>query len=113
MASAPTTGTYFFHTHCNESEQMGRGLAGVLIVDGDTVQPYAVDETIFLRDWLVDMETGSFRNFVPSAAPIAPATFGNLRSANGAVEPEIRMPASADCRIRLITASHAGDGGSR
>ena len=50
----PDTGTYFFHSHCHESEQLGRGLAGVLIVDGDTVQPYAADETIFLRDWLVD-----------------------------------------------------------
>ena len=98
----PDTGTYFFHTHCHESEQMGRGLAGVLIVDGDTVQPYAADETIFLRDWLVDMDAGSFRNFVTKRGAHRAGTFGNIRSANGAVEPEIRLPSSADCRIRLI-----------
>jgi FtsP/CotA-like multicopper oxidase with cupredoxin domain len=98
----PDTGTYFFHTHCNESEQLGRGLAGVLIIDGDTVQPYAADETIFLRDWLVDMDSGSFRNFVTKRGAHRAGTFGNVRSANGAVEPEIRLPSSADCRIRLI-----------
>jgi FtsP/CotA-like multicopper oxidase with cupredoxin domain len=98
----PDTGTYFFHTHCNESEQLGRGLAGILIVDGDTVQPYAADETIFLRDWLIDMDSGGFRNFVTKRGAHRAGTFGNVRSANGAVEPEIRLPSSADCRIRLI-----------
>ena len=31
----PDTGTFFFHTHCNTAEQLGRGLAGILIVEGD------------------------------------------------------------------------------
>jgi len=55
---------------------MGRALPESSSSTGDTVQPYAVDETIFLRDWLVDMETGSFRNFVTKRAPIAPGTSG-------------------------------------
>src|SRR5262249_37216338 len=28
----PDPGTFFFHPHCNTAEQLGRGLAGVLIV---------------------------------------------------------------------------------
>ena len=33
------TGTFFFHPHCNESGQVGHGLAGVLIVEGDESVP--------------------------------------------------------------------------
>ncbi|MBZ0227623.1 MAG: multicopper oxidase family protein [Bauldia sp.] len=98
----PDTGTFFFHTHCNSAEQLGRGLAGILIVEGDATAPYAADETIFLRDWLIDVEAGSFRNFVTKRGASRAGTYGNVRSANGAAEAEVRLPASADCRLRLI-----------
>jgi FtsP/CotA-like multicopper oxidase with cupredoxin domain len=98
----PDPGTFFFHTHCNTSEQLGRGLGGVLIVDGDTTEPYAADEVIFLRDWLVDADNRRFRNFITKRGAGRAGTFGNVRSANGAGEAEIRLPASADCRLRII-----------
>ena len=98
----PDTGTFFFHTHCNTAEQLGRGLAGVLIVDGDTVEPYAADETIFLRDWLVDFDKGAFRNFYTQRGASRAGTYGNVRSANGYGEAEVRLPSSADCRLRVI-----------
>lgn len=98
----PDTGTFFFHTHCNTAEQLGRGLAGVLIVDGDTAEPYAADETIYLRDWLVDFDNGGFRNFFTTRGASRAGTYGNVRSANGYDEAEVRLPASSDCRLRLI-----------
>jgi FtsP/CotA-like multicopper oxidase with cupredoxin domain len=98
----PDTGTFFFHPHCNTAEQMGRGLAGVLIVDGDTIEPYAADVPILLRDWLIDFDGGVFRNFFTTRGASRAGTFGNVRSANGAVEPEIRLPSSGDCRLRLV-----------
>lgn len=98
----PDTGTFFFHPHCNSVEQIGRGLFGILIVDGDTTEPYAADETILLRDWLVDAETGSFRNFMTKRGAARAGTFGNVRSANGSAEATLRLPAAADCRLRLI-----------
>ncbi len=100
----PDTGTFFFHTHCNTAEQLGRGLVGILIVDGDTTEPYAADETILLRDWRIDLETGTFRDFTTARGASRAGTYGTVRSANGAVEADIRLPASADCRIRLINA---------
>jgi FtsP/CotA-like multicopper oxidase with cupredoxin domain len=39
----PDTGSFFFHPHCNTAEQLGRGLAGLLIVRGDETQPYDAD----------------------------------------------------------------------
>ena len=98
----PDTGTFFFHTHCNTAEQLGRGLAGVLIVGGDTTEPYAADHTIFLRDWLVDFENGTFRNFFTTRGASRAGTYGNVRSANGHDEEVVRLPASADCRLRLV-----------
>jgi FtsP/CotA-like multicopper oxidase with cupredoxin domain len=98
----PDTGTFFFHTHCNTTEQLGRGLVGILIVDGDTTEPYAADETILLRDWLVDLDDSAFRNFKTARGASRAGTYGNLRSANGAAQAEVRLPASRDCRLRLI-----------
>src|SRR5262249_41050375 len=70
--------------------------------DGDAAAPYAADETILLRDWLVEADSGEFRNFKTKRGAHRAGTFGNLRSANGASEAEIRLPASRDCRIRLV-----------
>jgi len=98
----PDTGTFFFHPHCNTAEQMGRGLTGVLIVDGDTTEPYAADVVIVLRDWLVDFDGRAFRNFFTTRGASRAGTFGNVRSANGSIEAEVNLPASGDCRLRLI-----------
>ena len=98
----PDTGTFIFHSHCNTVEQLGRGLFGILIVQGDTTEPYAADETILLRDWLIDEDKGTFRNFLTKRGAHRAGTFGNVRSANGAADPEIRLPASADCRLRVV-----------
>ena len=98
----PDTGTYFFHTHCNSAEQLGRGLAGVLIVEGDTTTPYAADQTIFLRDWRIDEDEQAFRDFVTKRGASRAGTYGNVRSANGSATADLRLPASSDCRLRLI-----------
>ena len=56
----PDTGTFFFHPHCNTAEQLGRGLAGVLIVEGDESEPYDAEMPIVLRDWRIDETSGEF-----------------------------------------------------
>jgi len=98
----PDTGTYFFHTHCNTVEQLGRGLEGVLIVDGDTTEPYDADTVLFIRDWQVDLEAGEFNTFFTLRGAGRAGTFGPLRSVNGEVNPAVELPASGDCRLRLI-----------
>ncbi len=98
----PDTGTFFFHTHCNTAEQLGRGLQGVLIVDGDTTEPYDADLVLFIRDWQVDRETGEFNPFLTLRGAGRAGTYGTIRSVNGVENPEIKLPASGDCRLRLI-----------
>ena len=98
----PDTGTFFFHTHCNTAEQLGRGLMGVLIIDGDTTEPYDADMVLVIRDWHVDLAAGEFTPFFTLRGAGRAGTFGPIRSVNGEVNPEIRLPASGDCRLRLI-----------
>lgn len=98
----PDTGTFFFHTHCNTAEQLGRGLQGVVIVDGDTTEPYDADIVLFIRDWQVDLATGQWNPFVTLRGAGRAGTYGPVRSVNGAVNPEFKLPASGDCRLRLI-----------
>ena len=98
----PDTGTFFFHTHCNTAEQLGRGLQGVVIVDGDTTEPYDADIVLFIRDWHVDLATGQWNSFVTLRGAGRAGTYGPVRSVNGAGNPEFKLPASGDCRLRLI-----------
>jgi FtsP/CotA-like multicopper oxidase with cupredoxin domain len=100
----PDTGTFWFHTHCNTVEQLGRGLMGVLIVEGDAVTPYDADEVIVLRDWRVDVSAGVFKNFTTRRGAHRAGTLGSIRSANGATDAVLRLPASGDCRLRILNA---------
>ena len=99
----PDAGTYFFHPHCNTSEQLGRGLAGVLIVEGDEAQPFDDDVVCVLKDWRLAAD-GKFLPFVTSAGAARAGTFGTLRTVNAIVSPKIEVPAGADIRLRLINA---------
>ncbi len=100
----PDTGTFFFHTHCNTIEQLGRGLMGILIVEGDTTEPYDADEVVMLRDWRIDLEAGAFSSFATKRGASKAGTYGNVRSANGAPEAVLGLPAGGDCRLRVINA---------
>ncbi len=99
---APDTGTFFFHTHCNTPEHFGRGLIGVLIVEGDETEPYDADEVLVIRDWRVDVDAGQFLPFTTTRGAARAGTYGPIRSVNGIVDPEISLPARADCRLRLL-----------
>ena len=97
----PDTGTFFFHPHCNTAEQLGRGMAGVLIVEGDESEPYDADVPIVLRDWRIDDAGGDFLPFFTPEGAGKAGTFGTIRSANGEIESgdrpagRRRLPAAA------------------
>jgi len=57
---------------------------------------------LLLRDWQIDSETGRFHPFFTLRGAARAGTYGPLRSVNGAKSPQIPLPASGDCRLRLI-----------
>ena len=97
----PDTGTFFFHTHCNSSEHFGRGLFGVLIVEGDEAVPSDQDLVLVMKDWRIDAE-GAFLPFSTDAGAAKAGTSGTVRAINGATKPVFTVPSSANVRIRLL-----------
>ncbi len=99
----PDPGTFFFHPHCNTVAQLGRGLAGVLIVEGDETEPFDDDVVFVLKDWRVAKD-GSFLPFLTVDGAARSGSFGTLRTVNGKVAPRIVVPAGANIRVRLVNA---------
>jgi FtsP/CotA-like multicopper oxidase with cupredoxin domain len=97
----PDAGTFWFHTHCNTAETIGRGLLGVLVVEGDETEPYDADVLLCLKDWRIG-DDGAFLPFLTDEGAARAGSFGTVRSANGDPAPRIPLPAGGDCRLRLL-----------
>lgn len=98
---APDAGTFFFHPHCNEAGQVGHGLMGVLIVEGDEPEPRDAEVILAVKDWRLAPD-GSFLPFTTDRGAAKAGTFGTVRTVNGAAKASERVPASADLRIRIL-----------
>ena len=96
----PDTGTFFFHTHCNSAEHFGRGLVGALIVEGDEIVPPDAEYVLMMKDWRVSPE-GTFLPFSSDEGAAKAGTAGTIRSINGVTKPVIKVPSSANVRIRF------------
>jgi len=102
----PDAGTFFFHPHCNTVEQLGRGLGGVLIVEGDAPQPFDADQVLAYKDWDLNAD-GTLGPFLTLRGAARAGTFGSLTTVNGeAVSdttcPVYDVPAGADVRLRVL-----------
>lgn len=99
--TAQDAGTFFFHPHCNTVEQLGRGLAGILIVDGDSERPFDADLVLAMRDFRIG-EDGRFLPFLTPEGASRAGSFGTLRTVNGQPLPRLELPAGGDVRLRLL-----------
>ncbi len=98
----PDSGTFFFHPHCNTAEALGRGLAGVLIVeDGRDARLFDVDEVLALKDWRVRGD-GSFEDFITDEGAAKAGSFGTLRTVNGGEPPTLTVAPNTRLRLRLV-----------
>ena len=102
----PDAGTFFFHPHCNTVEQLGRGLAGVLVVDGDAPEPFDADLVLTCKDWDLN-DDGTLGPFLTLRGAARAGTFGSLTTVNGAPVsdtacPVYDVPAGANVRLRVL-----------
>jgi FtsP/CotA-like multicopper oxidase with cupredoxin domain len=97
----PDSGTFFFHPHCNESGQSGRGLLGILIVDGDELEAPDHEIVLTAKDWRLNPD-GTYLPFVSQASAGKAGTFGTVRTVNGEASVREQVPAGADVRIRIL-----------
>ncbi|WP_439813713.1 multicopper oxidase family protein [Zavarzinia sp. CC-PAN008] len=100
--TVPDTGTFFFHPHCDTVSQLGRGLAGVLIVDGDADNaPFDADILAVVKDWYVDA-AGNPAPLTSAAGASKAGTFGAVATVNGIVAPDYTVPPGGDVRLRVL-----------
>ncbi|BCJ91510.1 copper oxidase [Terrihabitans soli] len=97
----PDTGTFFFHSHCNGVSQIGRGLAGILLVEGDEPKTFDDEYVLALKDWRL-AENGAFLPFYTEEGAGRAGSFGTVRTVNGQESFAQTVPAGKDIRVRVL-----------
>jgi FtsP/CotA-like multicopper oxidase with cupredoxin domain len=103
----PDAGTFWYHPHENTLQQLGRGMAGALVVEERS--PIAVDRELLwtIMDWRLRPDAsiaGGFGNRMEAGMS---GRIGNTVTINSVVPPDEPVRAGERLRIRLINAALA------
>lgn len=103
----PDAGTFWYHPHADSLQQLGRGMAGALIVDEP--EPIAVDRDVLwvLTDWRLTEDAEIASGFGNSMDAAMSGRVGNTVTVNGAVSSEEPVRAGERIRLRLVNSSLA------
>jgi FtsP/CotA-like multicopper oxidase with cupredoxin domain len=101
----PDAGTFWYHPHVNETEQLEKGLYGALIVRGPD-EPVVDREQILVFDDLKLDRAGRIAKF-GGLKQRHDGREGDVRLVNGRAEPELTIAAGQIERWRIINASSA------
>lgn len=104
---APDAGTFWYHPHANSLQQIGRGLAGVLIVD--ELEPVAVDRDLLwvLGDWRLTPDAQIASGFGNPMEAVMSGRVGNTITLNGTIPADQPVRAGERIRLRLANTSLA------
>ncbi len=103
----PDAGTYWYHSHVNAFEQVGRGLYGPLIIEEQ--EPPIVDRDLvwMIDDWRL-LDDASISNDFGAGHDMSHAgRIGNVPTVNGRFRDVVSVRSGERLRIRLINASNA------
>jgi FtsP/CotA-like multicopper oxidase with cupredoxin domain len=101
----PDAGTFWYHSHCNETVQVERGLYGALVVRAADEPQFDADRTFVLSDIAFAQPR---RAAVPGRwIQSHDGREGDTRLINGRREPEIPMAAGQVERWRIVNAAAA------
>lgn len=105
--TTPDAGTFWYHPHANSLEQLGRGLAGAVIVEER--EPVAVDRDLLwlLADWRLNPQGEIAAGFGNRMEAAMSGRVGNTVTLNGRVSKEEPMRAGERVRLRLVNGSLA------
>src|ERR671931_1154854 len=100
----PDAGTFWYHSHVNETEQLERGLYGALIVRGSDEPVVDGERVLHLDDLKLD-EEGQLAPFGDPDEHHA-GREGDVRLVNGEQEPELEIAAGQVERWRIVNAAN-------
>ena len=101
----PDAGTFWYHPHQNETEQLEKGLYGALIVRGEN-EPIVDREQILVFDDVDADKQGRLAKF-GGFRQRHDGREGDIRLINGKAEPQLTIAAGQIERWRIINASSA------
>lgn len=103
----PDAGTFWYHPHANSLQQIGRGLAGVLIVEEP--EPVVVDRDLLwvLGDWRLTSDGEIAQGFGNAMEAAMSGRIGNTVTLNGTVPGGQPARAGERVRLRLVNSSLA------
>jgi len=99
-------GTFWFHPHVRTSEQVERGLYGVLIVDDADPLPWTRDELWVLDDWLLVAGPELYPEFNTRRDLAHDGRWGNLTTVNGSHREELVVRPGERIRLRLANTAN-------
>src|SRR5262245_38496473 len=95
----PDAGTFWYHPHANSLQQLGRGMAGALIVEEPVSVPVDRDILWMISDWRLTSGAQIASGFGNAMEAGMSGRVGNTVIINGAVSDEV--PVRAGERVRL------------
>jgi FtsP/CotA-like multicopper oxidase with cupredoxin domain len=103
----PDAGTFWYHPHADTLQQLGRGLAGALIVEER--EPVAVDRDLlwFIEDWRLDDGGRIAPGFGNRMEAGMSGRIGNTVTVNGRVPDRVSVGGGERVRLRIVNAALA------
>lgn len=100
------SGTYWFHSHVNSSEQIERGLYGAFVVEDKDPEQYSKDIVWIVDDWKLS-DQGEIDPLFNTRGNLShDGRWGNLITVNRKLQEQIQASVGERIRLRLINASN-------
>jgi FtsP/CotA-like multicopper oxidase with cupredoxin domain len=103
----PDAGTFWYHPHAHTLEQLGRGLAGAVIVEERDPPDVDRDVLWFIEDWRLDDRAQIAPGFGNRMEAGMSGRIGNTVTINGRVPEAIAVMPGERLRLRIVNASTA------
>jgi FtsP/CotA-like multicopper oxidase with cupredoxin domain len=103
----PDAGTFWYHPHADSLQQLGRGMAGALIVEEPEPVPVDRDILWMLSDWRLTSGAQIASGFGNAMEAGMSGRVGNTVTLNSAVSEDVLVRAGERIRLRLVNAALA------
>ena len=99
-------GTFWFHPHVRSSEQVERGLYGVLVVEDAQPSPYSQDLLWVLDDFLLGADGQIFPEFNTRHDLAMDGRWGNAIVINGRTNTVVKVHPGERIRVRMLNSAN-------
>jgi FtsP/CotA-like multicopper oxidase with cupredoxin domain len=99
-------GTFWFHPHIRSSEQVERGLFGVLVVEDREPPPYSRDVVWVVDDWRLGADGEIDPHFNTPHDLAHDGRWGNVVTVNGRTAEELVVRPGERLRLRLVNTAN-------